>query len=234
MQSYRLPFSPLSTDVLERISKGSFVHTLNFHSTPVDKVDAYDKQLEHYGNLFYALGELDLDTLFKGRGLPHYRPGLIVALFNGYRNNYDVAAPLLECHGLRGWFFIPSRFLSVPVADQEGYAARSKIRVRSGEYADGRVAMTWDEVRDLRSRGHVIACHTRSHQLAAADALSPEALHAEIVLSQGDFSRELGQSVHTFAWIYGSGYGVNPAADATLKAAGYRYLFSNSRLQRLS
>lgn len=223
----------LAARTLQEIGTHGLIQTLNFHNTPADKAASYEAQLAGYAEQFRSVNEDDLERSFSQRGWPYTKPGLIVAFFNGYRNNYDVAAPLLERYGFKGWFFVPSGFLEVEPALQRTFAGRSKIRVSPGEYPDGRIAMSWDEARDLERRGHVIASHTRTHQYACARDLSTEDLHREIALSQGDFRAQLGHEVRAFAWIYGSGYGVNPEADAYLKASGYRYLFGNHKLHYL-
>ena len=222
----------LVSRTLHALSSRGVIRTLNFHSTPADQAERYASQLAGYRQHFRGVSEADLERSFTGNCWPYARDGLIVAFFNGYRNNYDVAAPLLERYGLRGWFFIPTGFIEVEPALQGAFAERSKIRVRAGEYQGGRVAMSWDELRELEARGHVIACHTRTHQHAGH--LSAEDLHREVALSQQDFRTRLGHEVHAFAWLYGGEYGVNREADACLKASGYRYLFSNYKLRQLS
>ena len=227
-----LPYtSTLAARTLQEVSTRGVVRTLNFHSTPADQAGRYASQLAGYQQYFRSVSEADLGHSFAETCWPYDQAGLIINFFNGYRNNYDVAAPLLERYGFRGWFFVPTGFLEVEPALQEAFAQRSKIRVRPGEYRDGRIAMTWDELRDLERRGHVVACHTRTHQHVGQ--LSAKDLHREVVLSQRDFCTRLGHEVHAFAWLYGGEHGVNLEADACLKASGYRYLFSNYKLRQL-
>ncbi|HZY69081.1 MAG TPA: hypothetical protein VFE52_10855, partial [Devosia sp.] len=59
------------------------------------------------------------------------------------------------------------------------------------------------------------------------------ALESEIVGSQQDFTRELGHTVRSFAWLFGGAYGENRLADAMVDRAGYEFLFSNFKVQRL-
>ena len=44
---------------------------------------------------------------------------------------------------------------------------------------------------------------------------------------------ELGAVVEIFCWLEGAAIGVNAEADAMLRDAGYRYLFSNFKIQKL-
>ena len=54
----------------------------------------------------YVVKEADLELYLKSGEWRKPKPGLIVSVFEGYRNGYDVFAPLLERHGLTGWFFV--------------------------------------------------------------------------------------------------------------------------------
>ena len=40
--------------------------------------------------------------------------------------------------------------------------------------------------------------------------------------------------VEIFCWLHGAEAGVNPRADQMLREAGFRYLFSNFKVQRLA
>ena len=158
------------------------------------------------------------------------RDGVLPVFYNGYRNNFDVARPLLERHGLVGWFMAVSGYSDCPAAEQQAFAATRKLTSLPGEYADGRNALSWDELREL-DRGHVVGSHTRNHSRSGID--NPEAVHDEIVGAQTDFNRELGHPVRAFSWLFGGRYGENPVADAAVDQAGYSFLFSNFAVQRL-
>jgi hypothetical protein len=77
----------------------------------------------------------------------------------------------------------------------------------------------------------VVASHTKTHSHIALDA--KQDLEREIVGPQRDFERELGHPAKSFAWLFGSEYGVHGEADKYLHQAGYRYLFSNFKIQKL-
>lgn len=44
---------------------------------------------------------------------------------------------------------------------------------------------------------------------------------------------QLERPVESFTWLYGGEYGLNTAADSALGRSGYRYLFSNLKIQEL-
>ena len=212
-------------------ARGFRVAVVNYHLTPATRAAAFDAELARLAARFAPVGEDDLARYLDSGRWPGDRPGVIPALFNGCRNNHDVFAPLLERHGLIGWFFLATGWVSCPPAEQAAFAAPRRLRILAGEHPDGRHAMTWDEVRDLDRRGHVIASHTRNHvRVPLTDA---EAVEEEIVGAQEDLVRELGRPARSFAWLFGGAYGDNRVADAALDRAGHEFVFATLRLQRL-
>jgi hypothetical protein len=210
--------------------KGSYIRTINFHNTPLVKKDLYERQLAFCQPYFSSVSQADLDSFFSTGAWHKDKPGLIPVFYEGYRNNFDVAAPLAEKYGFVGWFFVPSAFPSVPVAEQRAFAEAHHIGTVE-EYEHGRIAMTWDELRELDKK-HVIACHTKHHERLTPDS-PDELLRQEIIESKQELEQQLGHEVSSFAWLYGSEYGVNAKADSYVREAGYRYLFSNFKIQKL-
>lgn len=212
-------------------ARGAPIHAVNFHATPAHRAAAYDRELASLAERFGPATEDDLAAFLATGRWPGGRARVIVALYNGYRDNFDVLRPLLEKHGLVGWFFVATGYVACPPEAQLAFGEARNIRVPEGEYPDGRHALSWDEVRSLDRGGHVVASHTRNHARVGLD--DPAAVEAEIVGSQGDLARELGHPVRAFAWLLGGAYGESAAADAAVDRAGYEFLFSNFRVQRL-
>ena len=104
------------------------VRTVNFHNTPRSRAAEYDRQLKHCSDFFSSVDEQDLDRYISSGSWHKSKPGLIVALYNGYRDNYDVLLPLLERYGFVGWFFVPTAWVST----------------LPSEYAGERSALNWD------------------------------------------------------------------------------------------
>ena len=212
------------------LARGSYLRTINFHNTALGRRDDFERQLAFCQQHFSSVTEADLNTLFETGRWHKDKPGLIPIFFEGYRNNFEVAAPLAEAYGFSGWFFVPSAFPGTPLDAQHSFAKRHSIGIID-EDRDKRLAMTWDELREL-SHKHVIASHTQTHSRLTHDS-SDEELRREIVDAKAELERELGKEVTTFAWLYGSEVGVNARADRYLHEAGYRYLLSNFKIQRL-
>ena len=212
------------------LAQGREIRLVNYHSTPSFRAAEYEAQLSALAETHDGLDAEGLERLVDGDRLE--RPALVPVLFEGFRDNYDVLLPIIERYGFTAWFFIPPAFLTIPVDKQRSFADRQTLRYRHDEYLGERIAMTWDELRDAHARGHAVACHSRTHT-----ELTPETpdsiLHDEIVLAKQEFDAALGAPVEIFCFRRGAEYGLNPRADAMLIEAGYRYIWSNFRVQRL-
>lgn len=206
------------------------IRAVNFHNTPRSRADEFDRQLAWCAERYSAVDEDDLDRYLKSGRWHKRKPGVIVALYNGYRDNYDVFLPLLARHSLVGWFFAASGFVSAPPAEQIAFAERSSMRTVPGEYPDGRYALSWSELKEI-DRRHVVASHTRNH--ARLSVTERSRLEGEIVGAQQDFEQHLGHPVRSFASLSGAPYGADAETDLLVKRAGYRFVFSNFKIQRV-
>ncbi len=84
--------------------------------------------------------------------------------------------------------------------------------------------MTWDEIRDLDARGHVIGSHTL-HHARLGSGFNSEALEAEIVVSKKELEGQLRHEVDVFCWVGGEESSYSQAAASGIRQAGYRLSF---------
>ncbi len=226
------PFAASFAELMMNFRRGSYLRVVNFHNTPRFNAAYYEALLAWYAAHFSSATEADLGRLFTTGRWHKEKPPLLLSFFEGTRNHFDVVLPLLERYGLTGWFFIIPHFLEVPPTEQLAYAAAHDIGTVPDEYGGGeRLTLSWDEVREL-SREHVVVSHTLTH--TALTPSSPDALMArEIGASKRVLEKQLGREVKSFAWLLGAEHGLNERADATLLDAGYTYLFSTFKLQKL-
>ncbi|MEO7029960.1 MAG: polysaccharide deacetylase family protein [Acidobacteriaceae bacterium] len=223
-------FSESAAALGELWASHSLIRVVNFHNTPRVKAEQFERELAHYSRHFSSVNEDDLDQYLITGHWHKSKPGLIVVLYEGYRDGYDVLMPLLERHGFTGWFFIITGFVNASVADQLAFAQSHRIGMETREYPDGRYALTWEELRAL-DRRHVIASHARSH--TQLSLLEPDILEREVIGAQEDFQRHLGHPVRSFASLRGPAHGEHAATDRLVEAAGYDFVFSNFLIQRI-
>lgn len=213
----------------QALRSGQYLRVVNYHNTPHADRDKIRGELKALAEHFCAVTLEDLD-LFRTTGRWHKsRPGVIPVFYEGYRNNAEVAAPLAEEAGLTAWFFICTAFLDVPVEDQYDYANAHNIDLVQENHKGERLAMTWDDVAEL-SRRHVVTPHTANHVAAASLHTAPD-LEREIVEPKRRMDAVTGQDAACTAFLWGTPYGTDPAVDAALREAGYRYQFGNTMIQ---
>lgn len=225
------PFERAAAQLADRAEQGAVIRAVNFHNTPKASAARLEAQLERYARDFSPVNEHELD-LYLATGVWHKpKPGLILAVYEGYRNGFDVLLPLLDRYGWIGWFFVITGFVQTPPHRQFEFAAAHDIDMTTREYErDGRYAMSWEELR-LIARRHVIASHTRTHVSLATLSLEDRA--SEVLGAQQDLRQHLGRPARTFASLGGPAYGQDPITDRLIDQAGYQFVFSNLRIQRL-
>jgi peptidoglycan/xylan/chitin deacetylase (PgdA/CDA1 family) len=138
-------------------------------------------------------------------------------------SNYDVAVPLLNEFEFCGWFFIPTEFVDLPPKQQIAFARQQRIKIQRENPRDGRVAMNWNEVRQIAAN-HVVGCHTKTHRRLGRSVTEAE-MHAEIVHSRRRLEQELNRQVPVFCWVGGEMDSYSQSAAQVVKSAGYRYSF---------
>lgn len=219
-----------TADIARGLSAAQAIRAVNYHSTPRCLQTGFRAEIAALARRYGGLDANGLDRMMAGE--PLTEPVVVPILFEGFRDHYDVMLPIVEAHGLTAWFVLPPAFLDAPPGEQRPFAKRHALVYPRDEYPGERIALSWAELRDIEARGHLVACHSRTHA-----ALTPETpddvLEDEIVRAKHDLDAALARPVEMFCYLRGSDHGVNARADARLLAAGYRYLLSNFRLQRL-
>jgi peptidoglycan/xylan/chitin deacetylase (PgdA/CDA1 family) len=207
-----------------RFCAGS-IRAVNYHDTPALFADNFERQLQFYQKNFRPVTREDLRGLLAGHW-PHRQPGLLISFDDGLRDNFAVAAPLLEKYGFRGWFFVPAGLVDAPPAQQQMFAREHCINCleRTNGPADDRLAMSWAELRELAVRGHIVGCHTMNHVRLSRD-LPPAELHLEIQAAKLRMEAMLEREIDTFCWVGGEEWAYSREAAESIRAAGYRYSF---------
>jgi peptidoglycan/xylan/chitin deacetylase (PgdA/CDA1 family) len=221
-----------AAQLVAALRQGQFLRAVNFHNTSQNDIKRLRRQLRSLSKRYQSVSEEELIRLAAGGTWSGQRPPLLLTFYEGLRNGYDVAAPLLDEVGLRGWFCLIPGFLDAPPEDQQDFALAHSIGLVEGEYEDPRLAMNWSEVRDLSRRGHEVICHTMTHSEPSSE-MDDVALRRESLNAVERMETELDQKVETFVWRRGIAWGEDHKADALLQQAGVSLLLSNFKLQHL-
>jgi peptidoglycan/xylan/chitin deacetylase (PgdA/CDA1 family) len=152
-----------------------------------------------------------VETLAAGRYLG---PNLVVITFDdGYADNHDIAAPILERFGLPATFFLTVGFL--------GTSCRFAHDLRSPHtFAN----LSWNQVRSLEARGFEIGSHGWSHRNLAACTL--DEARDEILRSGAELTRQLGPGVRAFAYPFGARADITPEVVQEILQAGFTLVLS--------
>lgn len=133
---------------------------------------------------------------------------LSITFDDGYRDNVEVAAPILRRFNLPATFFVTTGFIGsrlVPHWDE------------SLPHHPG--WMTWDQIRALAAMGFEIGSHTDSHiDLASAD---PETVRADLAASQRKLVEALGAPARLFAYPFGGSNHITQRARELVREAGF-------------
>lgn len=134
---------------------------------------------------------------------------LAITFDDGYRDNFETAAPILSAEGLPATFFIATGFVGtarVPWWDQ-----------RAGIPSEW---MDWDQVRELRKGGFDIGAHTVNH-VDLGKVAGPEA-RDELTVSRARLESELGVGIDLFAFPYGREENLSEENRLLIRSLGYR------------
>jgi len=166
--------------------------------------------------LGYAVVGLDDVLAFyrEGGELPA-RP-VLITFDDGYRDNLEHAAPVLERHGYPAVLFVPLAYLEDrrPLPHEERLVARGLVNA----------TLEWGELGELEAAGVRVESHGISHRPLADLSLDEAA--REIVLSKLRLEERLGRPVRSFAYVKGSEAHYRPVHLSLLRQAGYDVAFT--------
>ncbi len=132
---------------------------------------------------FEQLGEL----IRERRPLP--RRTVVITIDDGYRDNFEIAHPVLRRHDFAATIFLVSQRLGA----SNDWGDKGPV--------NGRPTLSLEQIETMRAEGVHFGAHTRTHCRLS------EASHAEIETQIGgsreDLTAALGEEVDTFAYPYG-------------------------------
>ncbi len=145
-------------------------------------------------NSFGKMSEPIFSRVWKGEaGLDKVRRVCLTLTFDdALKSHLTVAAPILEKYGFTGCFNITTDFIGRPNH------------------------LTWDDVRELKRRGHEIASHGKTHAslVKLLEKEGPDAVCRELAASRDAIAEALGEPPRLFCHPY---MARNPEVDSLIR-----------------
>ena len=133
---------------------------------------------------------------------------LSITFDDGYLDNFQVAAPILQKYRLPATFFVTTSFVGTSTVAPWDAALPMAPRW-----------MDWAHVRELASLGFEIGSHSDTHLNMAAS--SPEDIRNDLMASKEKLAREVGAATRLFAYPFGGREDISDAARAVVRDLGF-------------
>jgi peptidoglycan/xylan/chitin deacetylase (PgdA/CDA1 family) len=158
----------------------------------------FEQQLSYLRLNGYTIMSMDqlAESLGGRRSIPE--KGVVITIDDGFISEYDRAVPLLKKYGCPFTLFVFTRGVGA-----EGY-------------------VTWQQLRELESRGGTVGCHTDTHPRLINMAVKDMA--RETIGSKQILEKNLGHPVHYFAYPFGQ---YDERVRLVAKKAGFRLMLSS-------
>ena len=213
-KTYGSAYAPMR-DIVRSSAASQHVIVLLYHRINDDLRDGVTNGIEQFDRHMAMLAKhtevLRLsDLLDPAKRLgSSAKPKVIVTFDDGYEDNYSIAAPILERHGVHATFFVSTGLMGTNRGFEHDLSKLGRALPN----------MTWDQIRNLQRRGFEIGSHTVNH--ARISTLSSEQLQMELLDSKATIERELGVNVRLFAYPFGGVDDSSTKANSAVFAAGY-------------
>ena len=171
--------------------------------------ELFDHQMRYLRNHGYRVITPEQILNFLSYRLAIPKKAVMITIDDGYRSVYDVAYPILKKYGYPATLFVYTNYVGVS----------SK-------------AITWQQLRELKSNGFTIGSHTIMHSDLSnkgdneSDAQYKQRLHKELFDSKKIIDQALDQDTFIFAYPFGR---VNLEALEMTRKAGYRLAVTVNR-----
>lgn len=177
----------------------------------------FDEQMRLLRELGYTPVTLDAVRDYYLEGAPLPRGAVLITFDDGYRDNLENAAPILQRHGYPAVVFVPVGYLD----DGRPLPHEDSLRLL-GVQND---TVDWAQLAELEAGGIRVESHGIAHR--PLSELDPDEAAREIALSKLELEERLGREVEAFAFVKGSLADYRPEHASLVAQAGYKLAFTS-------
>jgi len=180
-----------------KATKKGELTVLCMHSTPSFLMPRFHELVKSWKKNYTFLHPNELEAFMRHPENYQQGPYLLLSFDDGLLNNYASAKLLAEEKISALYFAVP---LFISAMDQDHY-----YRTRIRDFVDSSIdfetedtrAMSWEQLKEIVAMGHVVGCHSMSHQLMSG--MSEEQLEEELIFSKQVIEQMLQVKVEHFA-----------------------------------
>lgn len=170
-------------------------------------------ELCRYWNDHFEVVSLDRMLMRLRQTADSGGPVLSITFDDGYADNFEQAAPILDLYSLPATFFVTTGAIGADSRFPWDRVWTKPPRM-----------MSWEQVRALHATGFGIGSHTVNH--SRLSEIRDHALREEVEGSRARLAAELGTPVEDFAYPFGQPGDCDGVARDAVRQAGYRSCFS--------
>ncbi|MDP8265842.1 MAG: polysaccharide deacetylase family protein [Candidatus Aceula meridiana] len=153
--------------------------------------NSFEDQMRFLKEEYNPVKEEDIVAFLKGEKILPKHP-VWVTFDDGYKDNYEVAYPILKKYGVPATFFVTTGFIDKKIVPPEGIAVNNDVE---------NLFMSWDEIKEMADSGFGIGAHTVNHKVLSS--LGEEAAEKEIAESKYEIEKKINKEVISFAYPKG-------------------------------
>ena len=180
-------------------------------------VSVFEEQMAQLRELGYAVVDLDAVLAHYVDRKPLPAGAVLITFDDGYRDNLENAAPILQRYGYPAVQFVPLGYVGdpLPLPHEEALATRGILNR----------TVDWEELAELERCGVRIESHGIAHRPLAD--LDVDVAAREIVISKLRLEEMLGRPVRAFSYVKGSEAHYKPVHLSLVRQAGYDVAFTS-------
>jgi peptidoglycan/xylan/chitin deacetylase (PgdA/CDA1 family) len=140
---------------------------------------------------------------------------------DGFEECYTTIVPLLEKYNCNAAFFISANYIESDETYQEEFHKRINTYTKK--------PMSWEQIKDLHQRGHVIGAHSLDHVNMAE--LNTDEIDIQLKMNKQILENRLNYSCDYFAWTYGQ-FQHFPEKALKLTQKYHKHIFSGTNYKK--